>query len=216
MKKVSLFLMVFISFCICINKVNASCSYTRMANLKKLASNVNITYTYNVTDNKALFDIRFANFNNDIYLYDSYNDKKYNINGEITLKNFADGIKYRFFIKSNDSNCKDEILSTRYVTLPKYNIFYGDPICKGIEDYTLCQKWGSFTISNYNEYIKQINKYKDSLSKSNEETIKTEETTLVQKIVSFLLKYYVVILISIIIICLTLIYYLSGKDKFDL
>ena len=215
MKKISIFLIIFISFCLCINKVNASCNYTRLANLKKIASNVNVTYTYRIEDNKALFDIRFANLTDDIYLYDSFNDKKYTGKGEILLKDFKDGIKYKFYIRSNDEHCKDEGLTTKYVTLPKYNIYYGDSICEGIEDYTLCQRWGTFGANSYDEYVRQINKYKLSLKNNNKEEEQKEEITLVQKVVRFILKNYVIVLITIIIVCLVLIRYLSKKDKFD-
>ena len=149
MRKVLSSLIFMISFFTFISNSEASCTYKRISDLKKIASNVNITYTYTIVDNKASFDIRFANLTNDIYLYDSFNNKKYNVEGEVILKNYIDGVKYRFFINSNDKDCKDEQLVTRYVTLPKYNIYYGDPICNGIEDYTLCQKWGSFNINNY-------------------------------------------------------------------
>ena len=215
MKRVSILLTIFICFCLSITKVNASCSYTRIANLKKLASNVNITYTYTIVNNEASFDIRIANLTNDIYVYDVYNDKKYTTRGEIVLRDFKDGMKYRFLIRSNDSNCEAELLSTRYVTLPKYNVYYGDPICKGIEDYTLCQKWGTFNAVNHDDYVGQVNKYKASLSKNKNNKEEEKELTVVEKIVNFFLKYYIIVLISIIVICLGLIYYISKKDKFD-
>ena len=215
MRKVLSSLIFMISFFIFISNSEASCTYKRISDLKKIASNVNITYTYTIVDNKASFDIRFANLTNDIYLYDSFNDKKYNVEGEVILKNYIDGVKYRFFINSNDKDCKDEQLVTRYVTLPKYNIYYGDPICNGIEDYTLCQKWGSFNINNYDAYQLQIEKYKASLIKKEKNT-KTEETTKInEKFVDFFLKYYAFIFTGIIVICLIIIFYLHRKDRFD-
>lgn len=214
MKKVKFISFIFICFFGFIFKVNASCSYTRLANLKKLAANVNVTYTYKIENNVASFDIRFANLTNDIYLYDSSNNKKYVINGETTLKNFKDGFKYRFFIKSNDSNCKDEVLSTKYVSLPKYNIFYGDKACEGIEDYVLCQKWGSYKLNSYSDYIAQINKYKKSLIKEKEIVNEEIRVSLIDKIIEFLLKYYIIILSVIIFTCLGLMVYLTKKDSF--
>ena len=207
MRKVSKILLFFISFFIVLD-VKASCSYTTLANLKKLASNVNVTYTYNIVENTATFNIRFANLTRDIYVYDSYNDKSYYDTGEIVLNDFKDGTKYRFFIKSNDSNCKDELLMTKYISLPKYNKFYGDPICNGIENYTLCQKWGTFNTTSYSDYKNQINKYKASLNK--EKVVIDEEKKL-----TFIFKYYLFIFITIIIIGSLLIYYLYKKDKYN-
>ena len=118
------------------------------------------------------------------------------------------------FIKSNDSNCKDEILSTKYVTLPKYNIYYGDENCKGIEDYTLCQRWGSFSVSNYEEYETKINKYKANLTKEKIVTEKEDEETFFEQIKDFLYNNYIFILIGIIVISLIIIYYLRKNDRF--
>ena len=215
MRKLLIVITILFSFLVLKTDVNAACSYTRTANLKKIASNVDVSYTYTIVDNKATFDIRFANLTNDIYLYDSQNNKIYNQNGEILLQNFADGTKYRFFIKSNDTDCKDEVLSTKYVTLPKYNRFYGDPLCEGIESYVLCQRWGSFNISSYTDYINQLRKYKASLVKEKEIETEEEKDTLAEKVVDFLLKYYIYILIAIIVLCSGIIYYLSKKDKFN-
>ena len=215
MKKLSIYIIFLISFFTFSSNTKASCTYSTTANLKKLATNVNVTYTYKIQDNKATFDIRFANLTNDIYLYDSLNDKKYVVTGEIVLKDFQDGQKYRFFIKSNNNDCKDEVLTTKYVTLPKYNTFYGNELCKGIEDYVLCQRWGAFNISSYYDYQMQINKYKASLIKEKKEEKEIEEKTFFEKVGSFLLKYYVFILLGIIIVCSTLIYFLRKKDRFE-
>ena len=215
MKKVLKVLIFFVCFLAFKTNTLASCSYTRLAELKRMASNVNITYTYTISSKKALFDIRVANLNNDIYLYDSYNNKKYEV-VEFLLKNYQDGTKYRFFIKSNDRNCKDEILLTKYVTLPRYNILYGDPICEGISDYTLCQRWGSFNITDYNTYINQIKKYKASLVKPNEIIKVDNKESLLDKILDFLLDYYIYILVLIIIIGISSIIYLTKKNKFEL
>lgn len=215
MRKLLIYITFFVGFFVFMSDTKASCTYTRMAELKKMASNVNVTYTYTIKDNKATFDIRFANLTNDISLYDSYNDKNYIQKGEVILSNFQDGQKYRFFIKSNYNDCRGEVLLTKYVTLPKYNTFYGDPLCEGIEDYVLCQRWGSFNITNHYEYEVQINKYKASLIKEKKENIEEKEETFLQKVGSFLLKYYIFILLGIIIICSTLIYFLRKKDRFD-
>ena len=214
MKKIYI-LTFLLSFLLFVSNTNASCTYSRTADLKRLASNVNVTYNYNIVDNTATFDIKFANLTSDIYVYDSYNDKKYNQSGEIIISKVQDGTKYRFFIKSNDSNCKDEVLLTKYVTLPKYNKFYGDPLCEGIESYALCQRWGSFNINNYEDYVYQIKKYKASLEKNNKPIIEEEEQSFLEKVGKFLLKYYVFILLGIIVVCSLIIYILRKKDKFN-
>lgn len=215
MKKISLIIVFVLAYITCIENTNASCNYTRLSNLKKIASNVDISYTYKINDNKATFDITIANMTKDIYLYDSYNDKKYVQTGEFVINDFKDGTKYRFFIKSNDNDCKDEVLITKYITLPKYNQYYGDPICKGIENYTLCQKWGTFNVTSYKEYKEKIEKYKASLIKEEEKKVENKKQTLIDKVINFLYKYYVIILSTIIIVGSILIFYLSKKDKFN-
>lgn len=215
MKKISLILIFIITFITSIQDYNAACTYTRISNLKKIAANVDITYTYKISDNKATFDITVANMTNDIYLYDSFSDKKYIKTGEFVINDFNDGTKYRFFIKSNDKNCKDEVLLTKYITLPKYNPYYGDPICKGIESYELCQRWGAFNIGSYKEYKSKIEKYKASIAKNEVVQEKKKEMNIKEVILNFLLEYYVYILLGVIAICLILIYYLKKKDSFN-
>lgn len=212
MKKIILFVICFFANMLL---VNASCDYTRVANLKKIASNVNITYDYKIVDNKAYFDITFANLKNDIYIYDSFHEKAYFNDGEVTIRDFESGISYRFFIKSNDSSCKDDILFTKYVNLPKYNMYYGDPLCEGIEDYTLCQRWGSYYVSSYAEYKEQIMKYKESLNKKTDIKDNKNNKTLKDIVFDFLLDYYYIILIVIIVICMSIIIYKNKKDRFD-
>ncbi len=216
MRKFLKYIVFVIAFILFMPNTKASCSYTRLANLKKLASNVNITYTYEIVDNKAVFTFTVANIVDGIYFFDSLNEKSYTQHGEFKLNNFEDGKKYRFFIKSSDKNCKDEVLLTKYITLPKYNQFYGDPICEGIENYTLCQKWGTFNVTTYKDYVAQIQKYKSKNKKENTEVIEEKQPTLTDKILNFLYKYYIFILVGIIVIGSSLIFYLSRKNRFDI
>jgi len=211
MKKIVLLLIMFFVFS---KNVNASCDYSQMARLKKIASNVNISYDYIITDNKPSFNITISNLTDDVYFHDLSRNKKY-YKKEFTLSGFKDGTTYKFYIKSNVKECKDTILLTKFVDLPQYNIYYGDLVCKGIEDYDLCQRWGKFKKLSYDDYIKAINAYKKSLIKDEEIVIPKEKEPIINKIISIFINYYHVFLISIIIICLSIIMYLSKKDKFD-
>lgn len=212
MKKIILFLICFLIFS---SNAKASCSYSEIARLKKLATNVNISYDYEIKNKEALFNITITNLTKDIYIYDTFNDKKYTDQKEITVPGYIDGVTYRFHIKSNNKDCIDDLLLTKFVDLPQYNKYYGDSICSGIEDYVLCQRWGSFKVKDYEEYVSNINAYKESLKVIEEKPVIEKEIGLLEKIYDILVEYYYVGLILIIVVCLTIIIVKSKKDKFD-
>lgn len=171
-----------------------SCDYTLLANLKKLASNINVTYTYYIKDNEAYFDITLTNLQENIYFTDNYNRTYYYSNtlgGVITIPGYKSG-KVTFTFYSNDSECLNEKLSVKYANLPYYNSFYNYEECKGIEEFSLCQKW---TENNYgyDEFIQQTDIYKYNKNRNKIDNNEIIEKKLFEKIVDLYLTYYYII-----------------------
>lgn len=195
MKKL-LFLLL---LCIPIKYIDAKCLYSDLAELKKIASNVNESYEYKIIDNKAYFDVTLTNLTDDIYFVDTTNNKVYkNNNSEITLKNYRSGqtIVYNFY--SSNLDCQDTVLYTIRIVLPQYNIFYNDPICVGAKEYSLCQRWYGNNLS-YNTFLDKVNQYKEN-KKENDNNLEIEpeeidNNNLLHYIINFLTNYYYVILI---------------------
>ena len=196
MKKViCLFLLLFIPS----NFVDAKCMYDDIANLKKLASNVNYSYEYKISNDDAVFNITLTNLVNDIYFVDTNKNITYkNKKGELVLKNYKSGdtIVYNFY--PNDPDCLNTSLYTIRIVLPKYNKFYIEQICKGAEEYSLCQKWSSHNYDLLTFYDK-VDQYKKNKNQANDnDTPKdVDNNSLLHYITIFLVNYYYILILLI-------------------
>ena len=210
MKKIIRFLILLLL--IPITKISAlNCSYSEIADLKKLATNVNVTYDYVEKNNDAVFNIVLSNLNDKFYFIDSTNYKKYKYTkDEIKISGYksGDSIKYNFY----SSQCNDEALYTLRINLPTYNKYYKDSLCKGIEDYSLCQKWSSHNLT-YDKFVEKVSKYKESLNKENEKKDDEEiNFTIIQIIIQFLLDYYLYFILFIVVLFI-IKYIIRKKDN---
>lgn len=199
--------------------VKAECGYEERAKIQSLASNVSFTYNYKEDKDKHSinFSISITNLNQEIYIVNETRRETYYYKGnqEITINNFSDSDTVQFTIYGNTKNCKGEYLITNYVNLPPYNRFYNDKICKGISDYQLCNRFNKVTMT-YDEFIKKVTTYKESLRQKGNEPNPNNENELLEKIIMFLSKYSFYLFGGIIIVCGGLLLYLKRKDEFDL
>ena len=199
--------------------VISSCSTSILSELKTLASNVNLSYDYEIRNNQAYFKITINNLNNKFYIIDSLGNKytySNSNNGEVITKEFSNIEKIKFSIYSNVTDCMNDLLATKYVNLPTYNSYYGSEVCKGVENYKLCQKWYKQTL-DYDSFIYEVNKYKNKSTKvenTEEEIVSTKG--LFDTIFEFYIKYYYIILPILIVVSLTIMYIKNRKNKFDL
>lgn len=191
----------------------ASCDYNEIAKLKKIASNVNVDYDYVEKNNSVTFTVRLTNLNNKIYFVDNTNYKKYlYTKDEIVISNYSDSQTIKYVFYPSDSSCGNQPLYTINLTLPTYNKFYTDSICKGIESYSLCQKWSTHNL-NYDKFIEKVQDYKNSIIiESPPEEIEEVTETFGNMIISFLINYYYLFIIVFIII-FALIYAIRKKDN---
>lgn len=205
--------------------INAECTYSEKVRLQKIAGNINFSYDFEekIADGKVNgieFFITIANIHPDVYIKDTLKNVNYYYNANspiIRNGDYISGIATVFKVYSNVENCKNELIYTKYVNLPYYNRYYADDACKGIENYELCQRWQSTTLT-YSQFIKKVNEYKESIIKkpNPDETDKDDNGFDFELIYQFISKYYFVILVSVIVVCLSAIFYLNKKDSFDL
>lgn len=191
----------------------ARCTYSEIARLKKIASNVNISYDYVENDSSVTFKVTLNNLNDEIYFIDQSNYRKYNYTrDELTISNYRSGQTIRYVFYATDPECSSEPLYTARVVLPTYNIYYKDEVCKGVENYSLCQKWSSHNLT-YTDFVKKVNDYKNSLivPEQPEEPTTPNELSLIQLIINFLLDYYIYI-IAILSLALIGLLYIRKKD----
>ena len=115
-------------------------------------------------------------------------------------------------VKTNDSTCYDEMIKTIYVTLPIYNANYNDPLCQGLHDYDVCQKWGNY-ISDRSEFEKQIQKINTSVNENDNQISVEEYKGIFDYLANIFVNTYYIVLPIIIVVCLIGIYKLNKKDR---
>ena len=134
---------------------------------------------------------------------------------EIVIENVKPGKYLKFLVYGNIDNCREEKVTTIYVTLPSFNKYYTDELCRNIPDYSLCNKWANIKMT-HEKFTQKVQAYLDSLIVSSENTASENQESVFEIIIAFLAKYSLIIFGSIIIICAGLIFYLVRKDDFDL
>ena len=214
MREYKLFIMLILLIILFPIKTNALvCSNQDMVKLKSMAQNITTNYDYKEENNNVTFNITFSNLSPDLYLVDVTNKKNYYYNNtEMTYNGYKSGESYKFKVYSTNSLCDTSVLYTVYVTLPYFNSYYNNELCKGIEEYELCQKWSSVNIS-YNEFKNKVDKYKEVIEEENNENNTDNEVKgIFDYIRDFYISYYYIILPLIILISIIYIYNKNKKN----
>lgn len=149
----------FALICMCVTPIitHAECDYQRQAELSRIASNVQVAYTFDSVE----FTVFVSNLTPDLYMTDNYGREYYGDGKEKTF-HFASGT-INFDIHSNDPNCKGEKLLRKSITLPTINLFATYPECNQYPNFKYCQNWGVLGISD-EQFYSEFNKYKQELS----------------------------------------------------
>lgn len=181
--------------------VKADCTYNEKVRLQKLAGNVNFSYHYTETEHSIIFNITVSNLTSELYMIDQTTKKTYYANNEdFVIEGYTPGSTVQFDFYVRDSSCETKSIFTNYVTLPSYNPYYKNEICKGIEEYKFCQKWLKHNMT-YKEFYNNVLNYKTKeIEKVKEEEKKVKEEFDWAIVIDFWAKYYVYILLAIIII----------------
>ena len=209
------FIIILLLLCLIPKNVNAlSCSSQEKARLKKIMSNINISYDYTMIQDNAMFSIKFNNLNPELYFKDQFGNVYYDnnlYNDELVLYNYADGKSYTFSFYGTNS-CTDEKIGNLYVTTPSYNPYYKLSVCDNAKEFELCQKWVSHSLSR-SEFIEKVNKYKIDNNIIDDSKI-NKKISVIDFIMNFIRMYglYIVIAVSVIIIIIKIIRY--KKDTF--
>ena len=215
----------------------STCSDARVIELTSLANNVRISYEQynkysepyyeetfgieNYQDVYRSFYITIYNLPKELNALVVRNDTKKalvvtndNVNSDGVIyvdAGEADMIKeFSIDIRSNDSNCKNEVFKTATITTPMYNSFNNKEICNENPSFELCQE---FSFSDYSgvtdkEFLNSLNDYKEkkekqeSLAKSPWYNIKL-----------FIGRFKVIIIIAVICVIVGVIYYFIKKKR---
>lgn len=213
MKKLKYFALFVLLIVIPFN-TKAACSSQEKARLKKIVSNINISYDYEITGNDAFFSVKFSNLNPELYFKNPSGNihQIYSLeNNELVLYNYADGGSYNFKFYGVNS-CSGEEIGNLYVTLPSYNPLYQLSVCDNAKEYKLCQKWVKHSLNRI-EFEKKVNEYKNSNGIIDDSEI-NKQISVIDFAMSFIKMYglYIVIVIVVIIFVVKFIRY--KKDSF--
>lgn len=192
-----------------INKVRAAeCSYKDQALLNKEASNVKITYQLIEDEEEEYLQILITNLNEHLTLEISndYNDEIMNFSisdakeGVISFKNIAlyKMVTYKINIYGAYNSCSRNLIMTKNISIPYFNIFYDGSVCKNIPDYTYCQKLVKTNMSA-EDMAKKINDYYQKQVAPKEE--KTEvKTSWVKIVLLIVLGIFGLVLVALIVL----------------
>lgn len=163
MKPKILFFLLFGVFLVPFN-IRAECDYQRKAELMKLASNVKISYNYELVDRDMIYHVELSNLTEDIYAIDNSNT----VFNFMSFSKIYYGDSYETFgIYSNDPNCQGERLLNKNFKLPYFNSYSLLPECKSNSDHPLCQIWSDTKSYNLQQFLKALENVPESTDKEN-------------------------------------------------
>ncbi len=177
-----------------------------------LANNITTSYTYQEENGTISFQIILSNIYDRFTIKDVKNGVTYPYRGsELIIANLSPNTSYRFDVYMEDLYCKDELLYSHYVNTPPYNPYYQDPVCQGMENNALCQKWTNITLS-YDEFKKKVEGLKQPTEKPTEEKSKEDVKGIYDYILELYLDYYYIVLPIFIIGGIFIIYRYNKKN----
>ena len=78
-------------------------------------------------------------------------------------------------LASGETGCEGSTLRTLYLSVPRYNLYYGLGYCEGLDDYYLCQKYVTYPEVTYDQFSETIAKEIAEREEQQEEELKWYE-----------------------------------------
>lgn len=214
MKKYILYIVVAISLFVLpkngVVQAAGVCDNKTIVDYREMLSNVKVYSDYHIENNQAYFDITITNIPFNVYVEDTNNNKIYKYENftsqhELIIKNYGENQKlsYRFYIDT--PGCYGELLGSRAITLPNYNENSTDPLCVGIEEFSLCRRWNA-AYTSYSDFEKRTSEYRKQKGLSAiKEKPKQKQESLKNRIISFVGDYYIYLVAAVAVVVLILI-----------
>lgn len=179
-RKLFFFLVCFFSFMTFADA--AICSRATFNKLEEEAKNVKISYVLKKDYLYAEYEVTISNLTENIkinygsmeYTYDS---KRTDPSSAVVINAFDLGASYSFEIyATSKTGCAGNLIYTKNVTFPHYNVYYDLDECIGYEDFPMCQKNYKKEIASYEYFMEELEKYKQSLIVEEEPTVVKDKT----------------------------------------
>lgn len=140
----------------------AQCTDQRMAELNKIAGNVQVSYNYEIIDGDSPnFRLDISNLTGDVYAgYSPYGISERIINTDTENLEALSSGNYDFKIYSNDDECRGQLLLVKSVNVPTFNNYVYFDECKKDSNFKYCKMWSNIGVDEdtfYEEYAKYNN-----------------------------------------------------------
>ena len=232
-RKFLFFIALLLSFSLSVKA--STCSDERIIELSSQANNVNVTYVGydNVSEP---YDNPLDDTQGDVNVVPSFYIVIYNLTDQlnavikddttkkstvVTSKDAKDGVIYvdagaassvknfTVTIRSNNSNCLNEILKTTTVTTPMFNKFYEYSLCEENPDFNMCQEYTFTDYSNVRDkaFTEKVEEYKEQ--KKKEENNKK----IFNRVLNFIVKYAWVFVAIAVLAAVGVIYFIIKRKK---
>lgn len=206
-RKLFFFVFCFFSFTTFVDA--AICSRATFNRLEEEAKNIKISYELKKEHLYASYLVKVSNLTKNIKIV--YGGMEYTYNSKIdshdVVGTFEVGKSYSFqVIATTTTGCAGNLVYTKKVTLPFYNVYYDLDECIGYEDFPMCQKNYSKEITSYEYFMEELEKYKQSLIEEEKPPV-DEEPSNWEKFVEFYMKNLIIsipITVVLVLIILTI------------
>lgn len=195
------------------------CSSVDRERLKKFANNVTFTLEEVDYNGNIYFKMLFVGVSKEISIFDqntylSHRNLSNDFISEVDIGFLKSGKSSIYRIRGNNV-CSNYTFRTITVNVPKYNIYYNEPICSNARNYKLCQKWYDNSDLTYEQFKEKVKKYiSENNSIKNENIVNNDDKNDAYLIfLEIYEKYYLITLLSLIIILSVLIYLWIKQNK---
>lgn len=212
LKKLLLIIAVLLFSPMTTKALNSACTTSEQNRLKTLVNETQVVYELYTQDAEdelgpyKAFRIIITGFSADFYVWNQTHGIYMEFNGNSTVSDdgYAPNQSLELpFYASNEGVCRGYLISTKIVQLPPYNVYSEDPLCVGHEKFELCQKYSPVKVSSYDEFVRRVQEYIDSLKNdgnNNPSNNDKKKVSLWDKIIDFLLTYNLYFLLPIILL----------------
>lgn len=206
---------------ICFGCINVSaieeCTTSELNRLKELANNVSFQYEYEIenvkftandedTYQEVSYTITAINLPNDVFvnIVNDPENRRFTADNSV-ISNFFNGERVRLeFIAYTANLCSGNLLLTKTLNLPFFNLYSLRDECLEYPDFEYCSQTGNYNITNA-DFLEALEEYKNNLQE--------EEPNQIIENKSFLEKYYIYILIVVLVIILVIVFLIIKKKR---
>lgn len=167
------------------------CTGSKINDLKIKAYNSQIVKEQKFDENHiSYWEITIYNVDKDILVI--HNGATYEPDKDGTIKldtRFNGGIYYEInFYGGYETDCVEEFVYKKSELLPVYNYYSERDECIEYEEFPLCNKWYKGTIESEEDFLQQLEEYKESLKPKEEPKNDVDNRNIFEKFIDFYLE----------------------------